>query len=473
MKPELRIDVAIIGAGTAGLYALREVRKAGRSFALIDHGPLGTTCARVGCMPSKVALHAGHLWSLRGELAAIGVSGTDALVLDTRKTWAAVRKQRDGFAKSGASKAREAAGEFLLTGTARFLEPTVLEVLGEDGKQLIHAKAVIIAVGSRPFVPKWLEPLGERVLTTDSLFDLDELPGSMGVLGLGAIGLEMGLALSRLGVRVTGADVASTIAGISDPVLAERAVARFGGELSMWLGTAAAVESSDDGLLLRSGEKEQTVDRVLASMGRIPNTDQLNLSAAGFPLDARGVPLFDPATMQVGNFPVFVAGDANGSRPLMHEAVDEGCIAGFNAGHGGAVRFRRKVPLGIAFTAPDIVAVGKRYDQLGLEETLVGVAQGASNGRSRILKAEDSLLRVYADRTTGELLGAAMMAAGGEHLAHLLAWAIQRGESAASLLEMPFYHPVLEEMLQAALQDIVGHLPDRGSLPSGLVLESA
>lgn len=473
MKPELRVDVAIIGAGTAGLYALREVRKAGRSFALIDHGPLGTTCARVGCMPSKVALHAGYLWSLRSELAAFGVSGTDALVLDTRKAWAALRKQRDAFATSGASRAREAAGDFLLTGTARFLEPTVLEVVGNDGKQRVFAKAVIIAVGSRPFVPKWLEPLGERVLTTDSLFDLDELPGSIGILGLGAIGLEMGLALSRLGVRVTGTDVASTIAGISDPVLAERAEARFGGELSMWLGTATAVESTADGLLMRSGEKEQAVDRVLASMGRIPNADRLNLPAAGFPLDARGVPLFDPATMQVGDFPVFVVGDANGSRPLMHEAVDEGCIAGFNAAYGGNVRFRRKVPLGIAFTAPDIAAVGKRYDQLELGKTVVGVAQGASNGRSRILKAEDSLLRVYADRNSGELLGAAMMAAGGEHLAHLLAWAIQRRESAASLLEMPFYHPVLEEMLQAALQDIVSQLPSKENLPLGLVRESA
>lgn len=473
MKNELRIDVAIIGAGTAGLYALREVRKAGRSFALIDHGPLGTTCARVGCMPSKVALHAGHLWSLRSELLAIGVSGTDALVLDTRKTWAAVRKQRDGFAKNGASKAREAAGEFLLTGTARFLEPTVLEVLGEEGTQQVHAKAVIIAVGSRAFMPKWLEPLGERVLTTDNLFELDELPRSMGILGLGAIGLEMGLALSRLGVRVTGADVASTIAGMSDPVLAERAVAHFGGELSMWLGSAAVVEPTSDGLLLRSGEKEQTVDRVLASMGRIPNTDQLNLSAAGVPLDARGVPLFDPATMQVGDLPVFIAGDANGSRPLMHEAVDEGCIAGFNAARGDTVRFRRKVPLAIAFTAPDIATVGVRYDQLDLGKTVVGVAQGASNGRSRILKAEDSLLRVYADQHSGRLLGAAMMAAGGEHLAHLLTWAIQRGESAASLLEMPFYHPVLEEMLQAALQDIVGQLLGTGDLPSGLVPESA
>ena len=473
MKPELRTDVAIIGAGTAGLYALREVRKSGRSFVMIDPGPLGTTCARVGCMPSKVALHAGYLWSLRNELADIGVSGTEKLALDTRKAWAALRRKRDMFANSGSANARDAAGEFLLAGAARFIEPTLLEVNAPDGLQWVRAQAVIIATGSRPAMPRWLEPHAGKVLTTDNLFELNELPRSIGILGLGAIGLEMGLALSRLGVHVAGADVAATIGGISDSVINERAVARFSQEISLWLGAAATVESANNGLLLRSGEKEEKVDLVLASMGRVPNTDRLNLSAAGLPVDARGVPLFDPATMQVGDFPVFIAGDANGSRPLMHEAVDEGSIAGFNAANGTVARFRRKVPLGIAFTAPDIVSVGGRYDQLDPEQTVVGMAQGSGNGRSRILKADDSLLRIYADRQTGQLLGAAMVAAGGEHLAHLLAWAIQRGESAQSLLEMPFYHPVLEEMLQTALQNIVDGLPGVRSLPPGLVLEPA
>ena len=464
MKPEIQTDVAIIGAGSAGLYAMREVRQAGRSFVLIDHGPLGTTCARVGCMPSKVALHAGGLWAARKEIA--GVGGLEALSLDTAQVWAALRQQRDQFAGRPAKAARSLAGEFLLEGPARFREPGVLEVQLGDDVQIVRAGAVVIATGSRPVLPKWLAAVAERTVTTDQLFELPALPKRVGVLGLGAIGLEMGLALSRLGVEVIGADVANTVAGIVDPAIGERAIARFGREITLWLGSEVSVSASGEEVLMRSGDRVAKVDLLLAALGRRPNVDSLNLAAAGIAVDARGMPEFDPATMQIGDLPVFIAGDANGDRPLMHEAADEGAIAGYNAARAEITRFRRKVAIGIAFSDPDVVSVGARLDQLDPQAIAVGSAGGDSNGRAKILGSEESLLRLYADARDGKLLGAAMVATGGEHLAHLLAWAIQRGETAQSLLQLPFYHPVVEEMLQTALKEIAQKFPD--DLPSGL-----
>jgi len=464
MKPEIRTDVAIIGAGTAGLYALREARQAGRSFVLIDHGPLGTTCARVGCMPSKVALHAGGLWAARKEIA--GVGGLETLTLDTAQVWAALRQLRDQFASRPAKAARSLAGEFLLEGPARFREPGVLEVKLGDEVQIVRAGTVVIATGSSPVLPKWLAAVAERTVTTDQLFELPALPKRVGVLGLGAIGLEMGLALSRLGVEVIGADVANMVAGIVDPVIGERAIARFGQEINLWLGSEVSVSASGEEVLMRSGDRVAKVDLLLAALGRRPNVDSLNLAAAGIAVDARGMPEFDPATMQIGDFPVFIAGDANGDRPLMHEAADEGAIAGYNAARAESTRFRRKVALGIAFCDPDVVSVGARLDQLDPQAIAIGSAGGDSNGRAKILGSEQSLLRIYADARDGKLLGAAMVATGGEHLAHLLAWAIQRGETAQSLLQLPFYHPVVEEMLQTALKEIAQKFPD--GLPSGL-----
>ena len=464
MKPEIQTDVAIIGAGSAGLYAMREVRQAGRSFVLIDHGPLGTTCARVGCMPSKVALHAGGLWAARKEIA--GVGGLEMLSLDTAQVWAALRKQRDQFASRPAQAARSMAGEFLLEGPARFLAPGVLEVRLGDDIQIVRASAVVIATGSSPVLPKWLGAVAERTVTTDQLFELPALPKRVGVLGLGAIGLEMGLALSRLGVEVIGADIANTVAGIVDPAIGERAIARFGREITLWLGSEVSVSASGEEVLMRSGDRVAKVDLLLAALGRRPNVDSLNLAAAGIAVDARGMPEFDPATMQIGDFPVFIAGDANGDRPLMHEAADEGAIAGYNAARAEITRFRRKVALGIAFSDPDVVSVGVRLDQLDPQAIAIGSAGGDSNGRAKILGGEESLLRLYADARDGKLLGAAMVATGGEHLAHLLAWAIQRGETAHSLLQLPFYHPVIEEMLQTALKEIAQKFPD--GLPSGL-----
>lgn len=187
---------------------------------------------------------------------------------------------------------------------------------------------------------------------------------------------------------------------------------------SATLGEETHLERTETGVRMRAGEREAEVDLLLAALGRRPNTDGLGLQEAGFPLNERGTPRFDPATMQIGDLPVFIAGDANADRPLMHEAADEGAMAGYNAVH-----------------------------------------------------ATDSLLRVYADAHDGRLLGASILAAGGEHLAHLLAWAIQRGETAPSLLQLPFYHPVIEELLQTALQDIVAQQPASGPYPLGLALE--
>jgi dihydrolipoamide dehydrogenase len=306
-------------------------------------------------------------------------------------------------------------------------------------------------------------------VTTDQLFELPALPKRVGVLGLGAIGLEMGLALARLGVEVIGADVANTVAGIFDPAIGERAITRFGREITLWLGSEVSVSASGEEVLMRSGDRVAKVDLLLAALGRRPNVDSLNLEAAGIAVDARGMPEFDPATMQIGDFPVFIAGDANGDRPLMHEAADEGAIAGYNAARAEITRFRRKMALGIAFSDPDVVSVGARLDQLDPQAIAIGNAGGDSNGRAKILGGEESLLRLYADARDGKLLGAAMVATGGEHLAHLLAWAIQRGETAHSLLQLPFYHPVIEEMLQTALKEIAQKFPD--GLPSGLARE--
>lgn len=465
------VDVAIIGAGTAGLYALREVRRAKKSFVLIDHGPLGTTCARVGCMPSKVALHSAELWRSRQYFPDIGASGCEHLLLDIDRAWANLRMQRDRFANGAAQNAIRAGGENLLTGRARFLEPGVIEVVTDGGRKVIRAGAVVVATGSVPVVPKWLSVLGDQVITTDQLFELETLPRSMGVLGLGAIGLEMGLALSRLGVKVTGTELAESPAGIADPEIAASALAHFGPEMEMWFGAAAEVRQVADGVAISSEGREVVVERVLAALGRRPNIDSLDLAAGGLELNERGLPQIDTATLQAGQSRIFIAGDANGDRPLMHEAADEGAIAGYNAVRQELTRFRRRTSLAIAFTRPDIATAGARFNQLDPERTVTGTARTGDTARYRVLHGEGGLLRVYADAASGRLLGASIFAVEGEHLAHQLAWAIDRGETAQRLLQMPFYHPVVEEALQSALQDIVRKLPDRSELPAGLGVE--
>ncbi len=465
----LQVDVAIIGAGTAGLYALREVKRANKSFVLIDKGPLGTTCARVGCMPSKVALHAAELWSMRQEQKQFGVSGTEQLEIDRAAAWAKVREMRDDFAGGAANNAVKSADEHLIMGEAKFLEPTVLQVEGDDGTQRIEAKAVVIAVGSRPVIPGFLTPFSDYLITTDDLFELEELPQRLGLLGLGAIGLEMGLAMQRLGVEVVGTDMAKSIGGIRDPEVAKYALQAFAENFPMFLGESANLESAEQGVQLVSGDDRVMVDKVLVALGRRPNIDKLNLTEAGFKLDERGMPEFNLNSLQIEDYPVYLVGDANAYRTLMHEAAVEGAIAGFNASREVPQAFDRKTSLAIAFTQPDIISVGSGFSDLDEDETLIGAAYSKNDGRSRILSSKEGVLRIYANKKDGRLLGAAMVGVRAEHIAQFLALAIAQKMTVHELLAAPFYHPVVEEMIQSALQDIARKMPP-SPYPFGLIV---
>lgn len=464
MPSPLTTDIAIIGAGTAGLTAFSTLQRLGIDAVLIDHGPLGTTCAREGCMPSKAALHASHRWAilrktLRDASVPAGASTADEL-------WQHARTVRDDLVAGTVRRTRTMAGDRLVMGAARFTGADTLDV---DGRR-IRARAFIVATGSRPVVPKALAALGDRVLTTDSLFELSHLPRSVGVIGLGAIGLEMGLALSRLGVQVSGGDVKALPAGIVDPDIGARAIARFGTELTMWLGAPVDARDKEGGIELRSGEHTAQVEAVLVALGRRPNVETLELARAGVPLDGQGLPVVDPHTLRAGSSRVFLAGDVSALRPLMHEAVDEGMIAARAAANlldGRAIpHATRRTPLTIMFSDPDVAAVGLASDKLELDATVIGSAHGATDGRSRIMRAEDNLVRVYVDRASRRLLGAALIASRGEHLAHLLAWAVQRRETVDDLLAMPYYHPSIEEMVQTALKDAARQLSKSARIPA-------
>ena len=469
------VDVCIIGAGSAGLYATGQVARITRNFVIIDPGPLGTTCARVGCMPSKVLIQAADdLWHARHHFAVQGIHGGEDVRADVRAVLAHVRKMRDGFASGPAGKAQKLADAGkLISAPARFVAPDAVEAGGET----IRAKAFVIAAGSRPIVPQaWLDTFGpDKLLTTDTLFEQEDLPRRMAVLGMGVIGLEMGQALSRLGIEIVGVDMKETIGGLTDEGVAYSALSLFREEFSIWLGAPAELEPAENGAIrVKAGDNEAVVDKVLVALGRRPNLDRLNLEATGIALDERGLPDFDRQTMRIGDSAIFIAGDANGERQILHEAADEGRIAGYNAAtlaKGSEVRrFRRKVPLAIVFTDPNIAMVGETFAALDArlvedEGFVVGERDFSTQARARVMKANRGILHIYAGTEDGRLLGAEMCIPRGEHIAHELAWAMERQATIADLIAMPFYHPVIEEGLQNALHDAYGQLPDSVKVP--------
>jgi dihydrolipoamide dehydrogenase len=447
------LDVAIIGAGTAGLSALREVRRRTQRFVIINDGPWGTVCARVGCMPSKILIEAANAYHRRGSFAEFGITGAESLKADVPAVLQRVRRLRDDFVR-GTLKATEGLGERAISGRAHLLGPDRLEVNGRE----LRARRIIIATGSHPIVPAPWRDLGERLLTTDTLFEQKDLPARMAVVGLGPVGVEIAQALSRLGVELVAFDGIRTVGGLTDPAVTAVAVELLRREFTLHLGENAELVAEGAAVRVRAGTAESTVDRVVVALGRRPNVDDIGLETL-VELDERGLPPVDPGTLQVADLPVFLAGDSNDQAPLLHEAADEGHIAGINATRPDVACFDRRTPLVIVFADPNVAMVGRRFEDLGSSGVLAGEVRFERQGRARAGQHDHGILRVYAERDRGRLLGAEMCAPAGEHMVHLLALAIDRSLTVHELLRMPIYHPVLEEGLRTALRELASQLP--------------
>lgn len=233
-------------------------------------------------------------------------------------------------------------------------------------------------------------------------------------------------------------------------------------EFPLYLGEKADLDVVDGGMQVRTNVKGIVVDSVLVSLGRQPNIDGLGLETLGIELDAHGLPPVNPHTMQIADLPIFMAGDINDHTPLLHEAADDGHIAGINATCPTPSRFPRRTPLAIVFADPGIVTVGRPFNSLDGDKTLTGEVQFKHQGRAVAGQRNKGILRIYAEPESGRLLGAEMCAPAAEHMAHLLALALGRSLTVHDMLRLPFYHPVLEEGLRTALRDLSRQLPTCG-----------
>lgn len=451
------VDVAIIGTGSAGMSAYRSAREHTDSVLLIEGEQYGTTCARVGCMPSKLLIAAADAAHQIAAAPGFGVHGGTAQI-DGAAVMQRVRSERDrfvGFVTEAVESWPQAQRRM---GTARFVDAHTLEF--EHGDSL-RARRIVIATGSQSNVPEdWRQALGERLIINDDVFSWQTLPQSVAVVGAGVIALELGQALHRLGVRVRVFDRGGRFGGLSDPAVI--AAARQALAEDFPLTTGATISSvAREGDVVRvdyrhEGEvRSEDFDFLLAALGRAPNLQHLNLGAAGLPLDARGVPISDGSTCQIGDSHVFIAGDASARRMLLHEAADEGRIAGDNAGRYPDVREHpRRIGLAVTFTDPQMAVAGASHAELLASGHDFEVAEldFADQGRSRVMRRNLGLLRVYGEHHSGLFLGAEMIAPDGEHLAHLLAWAVHAKLTVPQMLDAPFYHPVVEEGVRTALR---------------------
>lgn len=458
---KIQADIVVIGGGTAGMGAFRNARLHSDNVYLIENNVFGTTCARVGCMPSKLLIAAAEARHHALHTDPFGVHlDKDSIVVNGEEVMRRVKSERDRFVGFVVTDVEEWPADKRIMGSAKFIDEHTVQI---DDHIQIAAKSFVIATGSRPVIlPQW-QSLGDCLIINDDVFSWDTLPKRVAVFGPGVIGLELGQALHRLGVKVEIFGLGGIIGGISDPVVSDEAKAVFGEELKLHLDAKTEVKLDADGNVEvhweQDGEKGVFVaEYMLAAVGRRPNVDNIGLENINIDKDARGVPVADPLTMQTSIPHIFIAGDASNQLPLLHEAADQGKIAGDNAGRypniGSGLR---RSTIGVVFTSPQIGFVGLKYAQVAAQyqadEFVIGEVSFKNQGRSRVMLVNKGHMRLYAEKATGRFIGAEIVGPAAEHLAHLLAWAHQMKMTVPQMLDMPFYHPVIEEGLRTALRD--------------------
>jgi dihydrolipoamide dehydrogenase len=466
MSTEKQFDVVVIGGGPGGYVAAIRAAQLGFKTACIDEwqnakgGPaLGGTCTNVGCIPSKALLqssehfeHAGHAFAEHGiDVAGLSLNLGQML----KRKDGVVKANNDGivylFKKN---KVTFFHGRGTLAGKAG--EGYTVNVSGPTTDS-ISAKNVIIATGSNAReLPG--APFDEKVILSNTgALTVDAVPAKLGVIGAGVIGLEMGSVWRRLGAKVTVLEGLPTFLGAVDEQIAKEAHKLFTKQgLDIQLGVKInSVTKGDSNVTVEYADaagaaKSETFDRLIISIGRVPNTNGLGIETVGVQLDERGFVAVDDECRT--NVPgIWAVGDVVRGPMLAHKAEEEGvAVAERIAGQHGHVNFNT-IPW-VIYTSPEIAWVGKTEQQLKKE----GVAYKAgtfpfmANGRARALGDTSGMVKFLADATTDEILGVHIVGPVASELISEAVVAMEFRASSEDIARICHAHPSLSEATKEA-----------------------
>jgi dihydrolipoamide dehydrogenase len=461
-----QFDVIVIGGGPGGYIAAIRAAQLGFEVACIDEwkndkgGPaLGGTCTNVGCIPSKALLqssehfdHANHHFADHG-IAVKGVT-MDVAKMVARKDMV-VKQNNDGIQyllKKNKIAFFHGRGSFVKAADGGY----VINVAGAVEESLL-GKQVIIATGSNARALPGTPFDEERILSNDGALRIGAVPKKLGLIGSGVIGLEMGSVWRRLGAEVTILEGLPTFLGAVDEQVAKEAHKAFTKQgLKIELGVSVGeIKSTKKGVSIAytsaKGEAQALeVDKLIISIGRVPNTIGLNAEAVGLALDERGAIVVDGDCKT--NLPgVWAVGDVVRGPMLAHKAEEEGvAVAERMAGQRGHVNFNT-IPW-VIYTSPEIAWVGRTEQQLKAD----GVAYKAgsfpflANGRARALGDTTGFVKFLADATTDEILGVHIVGPQASELISEAVVAMEFRASAEDIARICHAHPSLSEATKEA-----------------------
>lgn len=459
-----QFDVIVIGGGPAGYPCAIRAAQLGFKTACIDSWlnkdqtpAFGGTCLNAGCIPSKALLESSELYHrVQHEAETHGISVGPA-TLDIAR----MQARKDGVSRqlTGGIKTLFAANKVTgLHGTGALLGGGQVQYTAHDGKrEILSAKHIIIATGSTPVNLRIAPFDGERIVDSWGALDFTEVPGSLGIIGAGVIGVELGSVWSRLGAKTTILEAMADFLPMVDRQIARDALRSFTKQgLDIRLSAkvlSARVEAQTVVVEYESAGKTQTetFDRLIVAVGRRPFTEGLGAQTAGVELDERGFVKVD-AHYRTSAPGIYAVGDVIGGAMLAHKGIEEGvALAEQLAGHHTQVNYNA-IP-SVIYTMPEVAWVGLSEEQAKAQgiEVKTGVGPFAANGRAKAMEQAGGSIKVIADAKTDRIVGVHMC---GPYVSELLAEAVLALEFAATCEDIALTmhgHPTLSENLHEAV----------------------
>jgi dihydrolipoamide dehydrogenase len=464
-------DLIVIGGGPGGYPAAIRAAQLGMKALCIDSWinrdgspSFGGTCLNAGCIPSKALLESSELFHKAGHEFDVHGIGVDSPKLDLAKMQA--RKQAVSKANSGGVKLLFQANKVTgLFGTGRLLGDGKVGFKGHDGKEeTFSAKNIVIATGSAPVELKKIAPFdGKQIVDSWGALDFTEVPKTLGIIGAGVIGVELGSVWSRLGAKTVILEALPDFLPMVDKAIAKEGLRQFTKQgLDIRLGAkVTAVKAGTDGVKVdyQVGEetKSETFEKLIVAVGRKPYTDGLGCDVAKVELDERGFVKIDKhyKTSAPG---IYAVGDVTGGAMLAHKAIEEGVVLAEQlAGEKSEINYKA-IP-SVIYTNPEIAWVGLSEEQAKAagHEVKVGSSPFAANGRARAIESIAGMVKFISDAKTDRVLGVHMI---GPYVSELCAEAVLALEFAATTADIQLTmhgHPTLSETFHEAALAVDGH----------------
>jgi dihydrolipoamide dehydrogenase len=459
----LKTEVVVIGSGPGGYVAAIRAGQLGKKVVCVEKENWGGVCLNVGCIPSKALITASKEYDRAKHNETMGIFASD-VKLDVAKLQAwkgdVVKKLTNGV-----QQLVKGAGGQLLQGTATFVAPRALEVKKSDGSVIrLEADNIIIATGSRPINIPGFDLDGKRVIDSTGGLALAEVPKRLCVIGGGYIGLELGTLYAKLGAKVTVVEGTPSLLPGTDPDLVgvvQRKLKKMGVEIHLEAKALGWEEKNGAALVkiqTKDGEKQLEADKILVTVGRKPNSDNLGLEKIGVKVE-KGFVVVDK--QQRTNVPgVFAIGDVCGQPMLAHKASKEAdVVAEVISGHKAEMD-AVSIPA-VIFTDPEIAYVGLMQHEAEKQgrKVKVGKYPFGAHGRALAMAETDGFVKVIADASNDEVLGIAVVGAEASDLISEGALALEMGAFLQDIALTVHPHPTMGEAVMEAAKGALGESP--------------